>query len=566
MLQNVVTSDAQAARYREQGLWTAETLASRVAELGSGEHGHPDRGSGPAGQALAYLRRTRPRRRSAGGPARAPRVCGRETSCRSSCPTATRRSWRRSRVHSLGAVINPLLPNYRARELAHVFRPPRRGRSSPRRSTAASTTGRCRGGRGHDRVAPLASWWTTTATQPSAGISGGALRRGARIAAAVSELIFTSGTEATPQGDHAHRADDQLRVRVDLHRPRADRAGRGLDAVADRPLDRLQLRRARRALPRRCRWCCRTAGTPPTAVDLIAAERCTYTLAATTFLQDLVERVRAARACGSTSLQPLRLRRGAGAARAAGRRAPSRSASRAAPLRLDRGAGRDVEPARFSADEKRRDTDGRAMTARRGRRSATTTASPARPASPASSTSAARTPASASSPTRAHRGDVSDGRLGALGRPRPARSRDGYLTVVGRKKEIIIRGGMNIAPREIEELLVAFPEVERVGGGRAARRPARRARLRLRRAASRRARSTSPTMVDRLRATGLATYKLPERLEVLDALPTTASGKVQKHEICVRIQLAEAPHETRPRRVRRRGTDPLDAGRAWPRR
>ena len=35
------------------------------------------------------------------------------------------------------------------------------------------------------------------------------------------------------------------------------------------------------------------------------------------------------------------------------------------------------------------------------------------------------------------------------------------LTVVGRKKEIIIRGGMNIAPREIEELLVAFPEVER---------------------------------------------------------------------------------------------------------
>ena len=33
MLQNVVTSDAQAARYREQGLWTPETLSSRVAEL-----------------------------------------------------------------------------------------------------------------------------------------------------------------------------------------------------------------------------------------------------------------------------------------------------------------------------------------------------------------------------------------------------------------------------------------------------------------------------------------------------------------------------------------------------
>ena len=32
-------------------------------------------------------------------------------------------------------------------------------------------------------------------------------------------------------------------------------------------------------------------------------------------------------------------------------------------------------------------------------------------------------------------------------------------------------------------------------------------------------------------ATGLATYKLPERLEILPMLPTTASGKVQKHVI-----------------------------------
>ena len=38
---------------------------------------------------------------------------------------------------------------------------------------------------------------------------------------------------------------------------------------------------------------------------------------------------------------------------------------------------------------------------------------------------------------------------------------DGYVTVVGRKKEIIIRGGLNITPREIEEMLTLFPEVER---------------------------------------------------------------------------------------------------------
>ena len=40
-----------------------------------------------------------------------------------------------------------------------------------------------------------------------------------------------------------------------------------------------------------------------------------------------------------------------------------------------------------------------------------------------------------------------------------------------------------------------------------------------------------PVAVERLRGIGLATYKLPERLVVLDALPTTASGKVQKFEI-----------------------------------
>ncbi len=107
---------------------------------------------------------------------------------------------------------------------------------------------------------------------------------------------------------------------------------------------------------------------------------------------------------------------------------------------------------------------------------------------------------------------------------------DGSLTVVGRKKEIIIRGGMNIAPREIEELLVAFPEVERAAvvglpddrlGERAC------ACVVLHPGAA----LDLETTVLRLRAAGLAAYKLPERLEILDALPATASGKVQKHEI-----------------------------------
>jgi acyl-CoA synthetase (AMP-forming)/AMP-acid ligase II len=107
---------------------------------------------------------------------------------------------------------------------------------------------------------------------------------------------------------------------------------------------------------------------------------------------------------------------------------------------------------------------------------------------------------------------------------------DGYLTVVGRKKEIIIRGGLNIAPREIEELLVSFPEVDRAA---VVGLPDERLGERMCACVVLRAATTLDlqTTVDRLRAAGLATYKLPERLEILDALPSTASGKVQKHEI-----------------------------------
>ena len=37
---------------------------------------------------------------------------------------------------------------------------------------------------------------------------------------------------------------------------------------------------------------------------------------------------------------------------------------------------------------------------------------------------------------------------------------DGFLTIVGRKKEIIIRGGLNVAPREVEDLILKLPGVK----------------------------------------------------------------------------------------------------------
>jgi non-ribosomal peptide synthetase component E (peptide arylation enzyme) len=111
---------------------------------------------------------------------------------------------------------------------------------------------------------------------------------------------------------------------------------------------------------------------------------------------------------------------------------------------------------------------------------------------------------------------------------------DGYLTVVGRKKEIIIRGGMNITPREIEDLLLDFPEVERAAVvGLPHERLGERVCACVVVAPG--ATLDFDTMVARLRGIGLATYKLPEQLEVLESLPVTASGKVQKFEIVDRL-------------------------------
>ena len=95
---------------------------------------------------------------------------------------------------------------------------------------------------------------------------------------------------------------------------------------------------------------------------------------------------------------------------------------------------------------------------------------------------------------------------------------EGYVNIVGRIKDMIIRGGENIYPREIEEFLYTHPEDRRRAGDRRARRRVRRGGLRLDRAARGRRRSTAEEMREFCRGQ-IARYKIPRYIRFVDALP-----------------------------------------------
>jgi fatty-acyl-CoA synthase len=103
---------------------------------------------------------------------------------------------------------------------------------------------------------------------------------------------------------------------------------------------------------------------------------------------------------------------------------------------------------------------------------------------------------------------------------------DGYVNITGRARDMIIRGGENISPREIEEFLHTHPqiaEVQVVGVPDAKLGEAVAAWVRLRAGAT--------AGEDDLRAfcrNRIAHFKIPQYIRFVDAFPMTVSGKVQK--------------------------------------
>jgi fatty-acyl-CoA synthase len=106
---------------------------------------------------------------------------------------------------------------------------------------------------------------------------------------------------------------------------------------------------------------------------------------------------------------------------------------------------------------------------------------------------------------------------------------EGYCNIVGRVKDMIIRGGENISPREIEEFLYRHPavlDVAVVGVPDPKYGEAVCACIRLR--------DGMTALEEEIRAfcrDQIAHYKVPRYVRFLDSFPLTISGKVQKYLI-----------------------------------
>jgi len=118
-------------------------------------------------------------------------------------------------------------------------------------------------------------------------------------------------------------------------------------------------------------------------------------------------------------------------------------------------------------------------------------------------------------------------RTGDLG----TKDAEGYISITGRLKDVIIRKGENISAKEVEDLLFTHPNVadaaviglpDPASGERACavvvpKEPANA--------------PTLPELFEFLKGAGLMVQKIPEQLEIVDVLPRNPTGKVLKHDL-----------------------------------
>jgi long-chain acyl-CoA synthetase len=110
---------------------------------------------------------------------------------------------------------------------------------------------------------------------------------------------------------------------------------------------------------------------------------------------------------------------------------------------------------------------------------------------------------------------------------------DGYLYVVDRKKDLIIRGGFNVYPRDVEDVLLEHPAVAMAG---VVGRPDQRlgeevvAFVSLRPGGQ-----ATPQEVVEFAKSRLAANKYPREVTILDAIPLTSVGKLDRKALRTQV-------------------------------
>jgi len=122
---------------------------------------------------------------------------------------------------------------------------------------------------------------------------------------------------------------------------------------------------------------------------------------------------------------------------------------------------------------------------------------------------------------------IRDGWLhtGDMGR----KDEDGYIFIVDRRKEMLLVRGMNVYPREIEEVLYQFPNVREAAV--VAKPDEKRGEVPIAFVSAVNGATLEPSEILRFCRDRLADYKIPREVRVMDVLPRTATGKIAKLEL-----------------------------------
>jgi cyclohexanecarboxylate-CoA ligase len=439
-------------------------------------------------------------------------------------------------IARLGAVMNPILPIYRERELVFILREagsrvliaPGHYRDCDHRALAATVRRDC----------PALAHVVTVRDDPGAAMhawdalaaTAGAPPAAPHDAAAVALLLYTSGTTAEPKGVlHSHETLlAEARSLGPVHEL-------GQDDVTLMPSPLAHVSGIVHALLVPCVFGARAVlmerWDPAAALGLVAGERVTYMVGAPTFLHDLAHHPERGRhdltsfrlfSCGGADVDPGLVREAAARLGCVAKRVYGSSEF---PTITTTGPA-DPPARRF-------DSDGRPIGAAEvrlvdddGAPVPTGTEGEVLARGPECFLGYRR--AALNAEAFASEGWLRTGDLGVV-------DAAGFLRITGRKKDIIIRKGENISAREVEELVATHPavaEVAVVGVPDPSAGEIACAVIRLRPGID------APTLADvvaHLRAGGLSTRKLPERLAVVDDFPRTASGKILKRALRDRV-------------------------------